>query len=153
MTTPIRLRLSRAKGFDLQLLSRTTNGLPVVNVARPGKWGNPFNFSKPDWCWVALSYGCRGDALGRRTASVIAFREWINPPDGGRTVSMERGLVAEHGDERVEIGPRAKAGPAPSLDEVRTALRGHNLACWCPLPEPGQPDHCHAAVLLEVANG
>lgn len=26
-------------------------------------------------------------------------------------------------------------------------LRGHNLACWCPLDAP-----CHADVLLEIAN-
>jgi hypothetical protein len=26
-------------------------------------------------------------------------------------------------------------------------LRGHDLACWCPLDQP-----CHAAVLLELAN-
>jgi ATP-dependent DNA helicase RecQ len=32
-------------------------------------------------------------------------------------------------------------------------LRGKNLACWCPLPQPGQADNCHAAVLLELANG
>ena len=31
-------------------------------------------------------------------------------------------------------------------------LAGKNLACWCPLPEPGQPDWCHAAVLLRLAN-
>jgi Domain of unknown function (DUF4326) len=31
-------------------------------------------------------------------------------------------------------------------------LRGKNLACWCPLPEPGERDTCHAAVLLERAN-
>lgn len=31
-------------------------------------------------------------------------------------------------------------------------LRGRDLMCWCPLPEPGEPDHCHAAVLLELAN-
>jgi len=31
-------------------------------------------------------------------------------------------------------------------------LRGKNLACWCPLPEPGKPDVCHATVLLELAN-
>lgn len=40
--------------------------------------------------------------------------------------------------------------------EYRTAvvrsLRGKNLACWCPLPKPGEPDLCHAAVLLEWAN-
>jgi Domain of unknown function (DUF4326) len=27
-------------------------------------------------------------------------------------------------------------------------LRGHNLACWCPLDQP-----CHADVLLEWSNG
>lgn len=26
-------------------------------------------------------------------------------------------------------------------------LRGHDLACWCPLDQP-----CHADVLLELAN-
>ncbi|MDI5965791.1 DUF4326 domain-containing protein [Streptantibioticus silvisoli] len=31
-------------------------------------------------------------------------------------------------------------------------LRGKDLACTCPLPEPGEPDHCHAAVLLRLAN-
>ena len=32
-------------------------------------------------------------------------------------------------------------------------LQGKNLACWCPLPEPGEADICHAAVLLEIAQG
>jgi Domain of unknown function (DUF4326) len=31
-------------------------------------------------------------------------------------------------------------------------LRGKNLACWCPLPKSGEPDNCHAATLLELAN-
>ncbi|MET7713703.1 DUF4326 domain-containing protein [Streptomyces sp. NPDC005407] len=31
-------------------------------------------------------------------------------------------------------------------------LRGKDLACWCKLPEPGQPDHCHARVLIELAS-
>lgn len=39
---PVRLQLSRKKGFDLQALSLETNGLPAVSVARPSKWGNPF---------------------------------------------------------------------------------------------------------------
>lgn len=38
---PVRLQLSRRKGFDLQALSHATNGLPAVNVARPSRWGNP----------------------------------------------------------------------------------------------------------------
>ncbi|WLB14800.1 DUF4326 domain-containing protein (plasmid) [Bradyrhizobium elkanii] len=37
---------------------------------------------------------------------------------------------------------------------ARIELRGKNLACFCPLPaEPYQPDCCHAAVLLDLANG
>ena len=36
----------------------------------------------------------------------------------------------------------------PALaDRARRELRGHDLACWCPLDEP-----CHADVLLEAAN-
>lgn len=35
---------------------------------------------------------------------------------------------------------------------AREQLAGRDLMCWCPLPEPGQPDHCHAAVLLDLAN-
>lgn len=47
----------------------------------------------------------------------------------------------------VEFFRKCAAAVAPFEE-----LRGKNLACWCPLPEPGQPDHCHAAVLLELAN-
>lgn len=33
------------------------------------------------------------------------------------------------------------------LNQNMHYLRGHNLACWCPLDQP-----CHADVLLRVAN-
>ncbi len=36
--------------------------------------------------------------------------------------------------------------------QARRELRGRSLACWCPLPAPGEPDVCHARVLIEVAN-
>lgn len=39
---PKRITLSRKQGFDLQSHSKALNGLDAVNVARPGKWGNPF---------------------------------------------------------------------------------------------------------------
>ena len=32
-------------------------------------------------------------------------------------------------------------------EDIRTELRGKNLACWCPLDQA-----CHADVLLEIAN-
>lgn len=34
------------------------------------------------------------------------------------------------------------------LRQVRAELRGHDLACFCPLDQ-----QCHAAVLLQIANG
>lgn len=37
--------------------------------------------------------------------------------------------------------------PPPTDDEIRAALRGHDLACWC---APGEP--CHADVYLRIAN-
>jgi hypothetical protein len=51
------------------------------------------------------------------------------------------------------------ASPMPDLATRRRevlqtlpTLRGKNLACWCALPQPGEPDRCHAAALLELAN-
>ena len=44
---PVRLELSRRKGFNLQALSLATNGLPSVNVSRPGRFGNPFVVGQP----------------------------------------------------------------------------------------------------------
>ena len=35
----------------------------------------------------------------------------------------------------------------PSREEIRAALAGRDLACWCPLDGP-----CHGDVLLEIAN-
>lgn len=42
MIRPVRLQLSRVKGFDLQAASRAANGLAAINCARPGPWGNRF---------------------------------------------------------------------------------------------------------------
>ena len=39
---PVRLHRRRDKGFRLT----SPNGLPIVCVTRPGKWGNPFSIGK-----------------------------------------------------------------------------------------------------------
>ena len=31
-------------------------------------------------------------------------------------------------------------------------LKAHNLACFCSLPAPYEPDRCHASILLRLAN-
>jgi hypothetical protein len=143
----VRLQLSRRAGFNLQAASQAANGLPAVNVARPTKWGNPFDFRKSDCCWIALSFGCRADRPGRQEASVRAFRAWIDPPDGKRTASLTLQVRLGNEQTSVAIGAEISAGAAPSLDDLRAALRGRNLACWCKAGDP-----CHADVLLEMAN-
>jgi len=112
---PVRLRLSRAKGFKLQEHSCAVNGLDAVNVARPSVWGNP---------WKVGDTFLAEDSIGR----VYARR---------------KGMTAA---EAVDKFRRRECPPHRSAEIIR-ALRGKNLACWCP---PGEP--CHADVLLELAN-
>lgn len=64
-----------------------------------------------------------------RESSVAAFEDWVN-----RAEVPEWAWRDQHG--------LIRAGLAAGL------LRGHDLACWCPLD--GVP--CHADVLLELAN-
>lgn len=58
MTKPVRLQLSRRKGFDLQTLSQATNGLEAVNVARPSRFGNPFTIENTGRVDAVLRFAC-----------------------------------------------------------------------------------------------
>lgn len=58
---PIRIQLSRKKGFRLQEVSKAANGLDVVSVARPSKWGNPYKILCP-------AYGMREAHFDRENA-------------------------------------------------------------------------------------
>jgi len=67
-----------------------------------------------------------GTQVGRYVAmpsveqAVAAYRRWLRDDPAGQRVAQE----------------------------AKSALRGHNLACWCRLDGP-----CHAQVLLELVNG
>lgn len=61
----------------------------------------------------------KGWKLPPNTVSVAAYRRWVEENPEGQRVAAE----------------------------AREALRGKNLACWCPLDGP-----CHAEVLLDIAN-
>ena len=119
----------------------------AVYVGRPTRWGNPFDFRRSEYCWSALSFGCRGDRAGRQEAAVRAFRDWIDPPHGRRTLQYHEQPGFGDATKMVPIGPAIEAGVAPSQDVIRAELRGKDLACFCPLDQP-----CHADVLLELAN-
>lgn len=137
---PVRLQLSRHKGFNLQALSLATNGLPAVLVSRPGPWGNPF--IAHDWraSMRAVYLGCRGDRAGRQESAVKIYRMWLA---GGRRVRKDKRSAWAKTVMTVKVDR-----DPPSAEEIRAGLAGKNLACWC---KPSES--CHADVLLELANG
>jgi hypothetical protein len=64
MVVPVRLTLSRRRGFKLKAASQALNGLPAKSVARPGPWGNPFEIGRD----------------GTRASCVARYREWLWQP-------------------------------------------------------------------------
>jgi hypothetical protein len=100
-----------------------------VIVTRPSRYGNPFTLAMA----VELGYAQHGDTDTARRAAVGAFRSWLA---GNR--SMWQSTEGDTARQRI-------------LDGLPD-LRGRDLACYCPLPAPGAPDHCHASVLIALAN-
>lgn len=123
MTRPVRLQLSRAKGFNLQDHSRAVNGLDAMKVDRSTKWGNPFLVVNDPY---------------DRASVVTRFRRCLTQQP---TLLRHKLLTITRGMEGRGEGHFARMRAA--LPEIR----GKNLACWC---KPGEP--CHADVLLEIAN-
>ena len=89
----------------------------AIIVARPSRWGNPYRVEDYEADWP------EADERERRRMAVSDFR----------------GMVEGRWECEGHIYPMASAIPRE--------LRGHDLACWCPLDQP-----CHADVLLELAN-
>ena len=90
----------------------------AVYVGRPTIWGNPFSATS------AMEAGYKD---GPKMAA-WAFGEWVR------------------GNQNWQMGTRLDDRRQRILDAI-AELRGHDLACWCPLGRP-----CHADVLLELAN-
>lgn len=135
---PKRIQLQRRKGW------RLPDG--AVVVARPSRWGNPFPVGAPGLQWHGrvrgggvLNYGLGGDAwedlpvegCGLTPLQAVALYR----------CALEAILTDLPGDLAEDL---ADVAENRALVE---SLRGHDLACWCPLDQP-----CHADVLLEVAN-
>jgi hypothetical protein len=134
---PVRLQLSRWKGFDLQAISRATNGLPARRVDRSTVFGNISTCTRPHHCALRPCKCCPGDNDG--WCCVLAFREYIESGIEGRP--SRTGLFRYALD--ASFGYPMRQTLIIRLPE----LRGCNLACWC---KPSDP--CHADVLLELAN-
>lgn len=116
---PQRIQLRRTKGW------RKPEG--AIVVARPTKWGNPYRIDE-----YRCDYPDSSDAELRAMAT-----------------SDFRGLIEGRWAPAASLGWsrwRWERGTYPVADIAQ--LRGHDLACWCPLDQA-----CHADVLLEIANG
>lgn len=98
---PVRIQRSR------QTKQVSPNGLPIVYVGRPGKWGNPFKVTGEKGHWFVISddgfplvtFDEKKDAI---ECCVENYKEYI---------SHEHNL-----------------GIVNVFD-----LKGKNLSCWCPL--------------------
>lgn len=90
----------------------------TVKVHRSTQWGNP-------WRVGLVTCGCERVCV----CGANAFR-------------------CETAEQAVDEFKRSTHRAEIRRAEIRLALRGKDLACWC---KPGTP--CHADVLLEIANG
>lgn len=142
MTTPVRIQRRRTRGYDMQAESRAINGLPAVYVGRPTVFGNVHACTRPHNCALQPCACCDDATDGRNWCCLIAYREYVTSGIEGRPSSTG---TFRYGMDAIEGYPIRN-----ELVRRLPELRNHNLACWCPLPEPGQPDLCHAAVLLEI---
>lgn len=130
---PERIQLRRTKGW------RKPEG--AIVVARPTKWGNPFQIgsNRPD-VFVHDGMGVHwstprdedADELARQFA-VSMYHSWL-----------ESGSV--HGLSRRQLPAALSAVRSSILGDIKT-LYDRDLACWCALDQP-----CHADVLLQLAN-
>ena len=98
----------------------------AIVVRRPSRYGNPFTVAD------ALADDPSLTAAQARARCTRLFALWL---DG----------------EITPTDPAATTRRAWILDHLPD-LAGHPLACSCPHPEPGQPDHCHGAHLIERSN-
>lgn len=89
----------------------------TIYVGRPTTWGNPWT--------VAAAVAAGYSAEHAPQMAVYAYREWLR----GNLYYPGYDLLRDH--------------VLTNIDD----LRGHDLACWCPLDRP-----CHANTLLEMAN-
>ena len=99
----------------------------------------------------------KGWKMPPNTVRVSRPSLWGNPYVVG-TIDHVTGEVITDADHAVRLFRERwfegddPAWKATMREAAIDKLRGKNLACWCPLPKPGEPDICHAAVLMEIAN-
>lgn len=129
MKGPRRIQRKRTRGW------RMPEG--VVYVGRPSLWGNP---------WSVRDVGQVYPETPREERAAAAVRLY-------RRELEHWGLMSDHYDfttparwEAIDAAIQ-RSGARNMGEYAAVALRGKDLACWCPLDQA-----CHADVLLELAN-
>ena len=88
----------------------------------------------------------KGWTMPPNPVKVDRTTRWGNPFTSQEAGSIEA-AVARHGAWLSGQAAAPDGRAPPDADEIRAALRGHHLACWCALDGP-----CHADLLLKIAN-
>lgn len=113
MSAPVRVQLSRAKGWRMPE--------NTVKVDRSTRWGNPWSVAEISAA-IEDARGARPSRAEAQGAAVASFAAWLSG-----------GLVC----------PGGYPATAARRDEILSnieALRGKNLACWCALNAPCHAD-------------
>ena len=88
------------------------------------------------------------------TVKVDRTTKWGNPFKPGQTIifqGMPRKVIDRA--HAFLLYRETNRFNSKLITAARSELAGKNLACWCPKPHnPTDPDICHAAFLLEIAN-
>jgi len=88
----------------------------------------------------------KGWRMPPNTLKVDRTTRWGNPYSPADSGSIAEAVARHARWMRGELAaPDGK--PPPTQAEIREALGGRNLACWCALEGP-----CHANLLLKLAN-
>jgi hypothetical protein len=124
---PERIQRKRTKGW------RMPEG--TIYVGRRSLWGNPWSLHDIRAVYPDVPL------VGRAAAAVRLYREELT-----HWGLLSDCFTAEATWRRVAEAITA-SGAQNMAEYAAIALRGHDLACWCPLDQP-----CHADVLLELAN-
>lgn len=117
---PVRIQRSR------QHKMISPNGLPIVCVTRPSKFGNPFYGFELELCLAMFRNTVRG--------------MWDPTLLKDKSDEDVHWFYTQHGLWLKKVYDH------PTLT-IKSELRGKNIACWCGLSEK-----CHGDILLRIAN-
>lgn len=140
--SPQRIQLRRTKGW------RKPEG--AIVVARPSRWGNWYRVVPNRTIGATRRIARNGPHLVVVSLDKWGheqwpqFGTWPNTPEGHREATL---FAVELFRRSLEATYVDLDGPL-NREHYLGQLRGHDLACWCPLDQP-----CHADVLLDLANG